>query len=53
MTGGGGLTEVHILYPKQSQRQNLPTQKNHYSFLVYPKKLYTSSKLHLNTFLLI
>ena len=30
--GGGGLTEVHILYPKKSQLQNLSTQKNHYFF---------------------
>ena len=27
--GGGGLIEVHILYPKKSQLQNLSTQKNH------------------------
>ena len=25
--GGGGATEVHILYPKKSQPQNLSTQK--------------------------
>ena len=28
--GGGGATEVHIIYPKKSQLQNLSTQKNHY-----------------------
>ena len=39
MTGGeGGPTEVHILYPKKSQLENLSTQKNHYLFLAYPKK---------------
>ena len=27
--GGGGPTEVHILYPKKSQLMNLSTQKNH------------------------
>ena len=27
---GGGLTEIHILYPKKSQLQNLSTQKNQY-----------------------
>ena len=32
MGGGGGPTEVHILYPKKSQLQNLSTQKNHYIF---------------------
>ena len=31
MTGGGGPTEVHILYPKRS-RQNLSIPKNHYFF---------------------
>ena len=30
--GGGGPTEVHILYPKKSQLQNLSTQENHYFF---------------------
>ena len=30
--GGGGPTEVHTLYPKKSQLQNLSTQKNHYFF---------------------
>ena len=31
--GGGGGAEVHILYPKNSQLQNLSTQKkNHYVF---------------------
>ena len=29
---GGGPTEVHILYPKKSQLQNLSTQKNHNFF---------------------
>ena len=29
---GGGLTEVHILYPKKSQLQNLSTPKNPYFF---------------------
>ena len=29
---GGGPTEVHILYPKKSQLQNLSTQKNHYLY---------------------
>ena len=30
---GGGPIEVHILYPKKSQLQNLSsTQKNHYFF---------------------
>ena len=39
MTGGeGGPTEVHILYPKKSQLENLSTQKIHYLFLAYPKK---------------
>ena len=28
----GGPTEVHILYPKKSQLQNLSTQKNPYFF---------------------
>ena len=31
--GGGGPTEVHILYPKKSQLQNLSTQKNPSVFL--------------------
>ena len=35
---GGGPTEVHILYPKNSQLQNLSTQKHPYFFLAYPKK---------------
>ena len=35
--GEGGPTEVHILYPKKSQPQNLFTQKKHYFFLAYPK----------------
>ena len=30
--GGGGPTEVHILYPKKSQLQNLSTQENHSFF---------------------
>ena len=30
---GGGPTEVHILYPKKSQLQNLSTQKNPSVFL--------------------
>ena len=30
--GGGGATEVYILYQKKSQLQNLSTQKNHYFF---------------------
>ena len=43
MTGGGGgggwcPTEVHILYPKKSQLQNLSTQKNPYLFST-PKKI--------------
>ena len=38
---GAGPTEVHILYPKKSQLQNLSTQKNHY-FLAYPKKFLNS-----------
>ena len=40
MTGGGGgvLTEVHILYPKISQLQNLSTPKNHYFFSI-PQKI--------------
>ena len=33
----GGPTEVHILYPKKSQLQNLSTQKNHY-FLKHTQK---------------
>ena len=37
MMGGGGLTEVHILYPKRSQLQNLSTQKIHYFFSIPPK----------------
>ena len=37
--GGGGLTEVYILYPKKSQLQNLSTQKNHYFFFNIPKKI--------------
>ena len=36
--GGGGPTEVHILYPKNSHFQNLSTQKNQQFFLAYPKK---------------
>ena len=35
--GGGGPTEVHILYPKKSQLQNLSTQ-NITTFLTDPKK---------------
>ena len=31
--GGGGPTEVYILYPKKLQLQNLSTQKIHYLFL--------------------
>ena len=42
MTGGGGgvggPTEVHILYSKKSQLQNLSTQKNPYFFSI-PKKI--------------
>ena len=34
----GGPTEVHILYPKKSQLQNLSTQKNPYFFSI-PKKI--------------
>ena len=34
----GGLIDVHILYPKKSQVQNLSTQKNHYFFSI-PKKI--------------
>ena len=30
--GGGGATEVHIVYPDKSQLQNLSTQKNQYFF---------------------
>ena len=37
----GGPTEVHILYKKKSQLQNLSTQKNHYFFLAYPKKSFS------------
>ena len=37
--GWGGPTEVHILYPKRPQLQYLSTQKNHYFFLAYPKKI--------------
>ena len=36
--GGGGPTEVHILYPKKSQLQNLSFQKKSLLFLAYPKK---------------
>ena len=32
--GGGGNTEVHILYQKKSQLQNLSTPKNHYFFSI-------------------
>ena len=39
--GGGGLTEVHILYPKKSQLQNLSTQKNPSVFL--HQQIYWSS----------
>ena len=38
MGQGGGSTEVHILYPKKSQLQNLSTQKNPYIFSI-PKKI--------------
>ena len=34
----GGPTEVHILYPKQLQLQNLSLQKYHYFFSI-PKKI--------------
>ena len=34
----GGSTEVHILYPKKSQLQNLSTQKNSFFFSI-PKKI--------------
>ena len=37
--GGGGATEVHVLYPKKSQLQNLSTQKNHYFFSIPQKSL--------------
>ena len=30
--GGGAPTEVHILYQKKSQLQNVSTQKSHYFF---------------------
>ena len=33
----GDRTEVHILYPKKSQLQNLPTQKKSLLFLIYQK----------------
>ena len=36
--GGGGLTEVHILYPKKSQLQNFSTQKIP-TFFSIPKKI--------------
>ena len=36
--GGWGLTEVHILYPKKSQLQNLSTQKIP-TFFSIPKKI--------------
>ena len=32
LMAGGGVSEVHILYPKKLQLQNLSTQKNHYFF---------------------
>ena len=35
---GGGPTEVHILYPKKSQLQDLSIQKNPYFFFSIPKK---------------
>ena len=41
MMGGGGPTEVHILYPKISQLRNLSTQKISLLFLTYPKKSLT------------
>ena len=37
MTGGGGPTEVHILYPKRSQLQNQCLPIKITTFLVYPK----------------
>ena len=37
--GGGGATEVHILYPKKSQLQNLFTQKKITTFLSIPIKI--------------
>ena len=36
--GGGGPTEVHILYPKKSQVQNLSTPKNPLVLFLQPKK---------------
>ena len=36
--GGGGPREVHILYPKKSQLQNLSTPKNHNFRICLPKK---------------
>ena len=41
MTWGGGPTEVHILYPKKFQLQNLSTQKNPYFFLANLKKSFS------------
>ena len=42
----GGSNRGSILYPKNSQLQNLSTAKNPY-FLAYPKKSHTSTWLHL------
>ena len=35
---GRGTTEVHVIYPKKSQLQNLSTQKSPYFFLAYTPK---------------
>ena len=49
--GGGGPTEVHILYPKKSQVQNLSTQKKSLLFFSIPKKalspFFTTKKIPL------
>ena len=37
--GGGGSREVHILYPKKSQLQNLSTKKYRYFFSIPQKSL--------------
>ena len=44
----GGPTEVHILYPKKSQLQNLSTQKNPYFFLSIPKNLWPKCQTQKN-----
>ena len=50
--GGGGLTEVHILYPK-NPNFGIFLPKKHPYILAYPKNSHTNSKLHFLTMLLL